>query len=421
MIRQRCIPPICILLPILLLAACATEFPGDPAPLDVFEYPASIALHPNGRYLYVLSTNADLLYRQTDGGALHVVDLQTGAMLPEATVRLASFAGALVLNHDASRGYIAGRGDSTITWFDLSNDGASLSCPLESGSKNLSKCRFEIAEEPTGLAYVRSYREQPLLDPLGRPILDEQGQPRVQRIDFDLLGVAHLRRSRVSFVTVLDTPGIATPVFSSTTAAVIDGPSDIIASRGETFFVTGRLASSLLACHPAIGSDGRVQGVFLDAQVNVPTPFSSYEGRALRFGPRQERLFVTNQAPNSLLVFDTSAVATQGNPGNTRLIAMMDLPRDPNRMLLVEREDAEPLLYITSFRQDVISVVDPAIPAIIGELPVGDGPYELIAGPEGSQRIYVSHFREHSIGVIDISDPAAPVWLDSIATARTSP
>ena len=89
---------IVVLAALASLFGCATEFPGDAPDLTKLEYPAGIALHPNGKVLYVVNANFDLKYRHQDGGTLMVVDLENGAILTEQTKTLGSFAANIVLN-----------------------------------------------------------------------------------------------------------------------------------------------------------------------------------------------------------------------------------------------------------------------------------------------------------------------------------
>jgi len=398
-----------VVLSALLWASCATDFPGDPPDLDNLEYPVGMALHPSGDTLYVVNANFDLKYRPQDGGTLSVIDLESLTVLPEQTRTMGSFATTVRLNHDASRGYVTVRGDSSVTWFDLSEDGRRLSCPLAPNSVDLGKCKFAVPSEPTGLAYSRGHRTQALLDANGRPLLDNDGRPRLIEQDFDLLAIAHLRDGLVSVATVGDTTGTEKPAFSIASATLVDGPSDIALQSGERFFVTGRVASSLVAFRPAIGADAQVLGIYLDAILQVPTPFSSHQGRSLLFSQDKDRLYLTNQSPNSLLVFDTSEGDNDAVSGTVNhIIDMLDMPQGPNRMAWVSTGEKD-LLYITSFSDDAVAIVDPAIPAIVGRVEVGEGPFDILVDQTKRRQAYVSNFAEHSVSVLDLSDPLHPV------------
>lgn len=399
-----------------LLGGCATDFPGDPPKAADLEFPVSMTLHPDGRYLYVLNANFNLRFRPNDGGTLMVIDVESGKILPDSTRRIASFASDIVLNHDASRGYISVRGDSSLTWFALDDDGAVPSCPLAPESVNLGECSFEVPEEPSSLAYIRSNRSQPLLDANGEPLLDDEGNPRSVDQSFDMLAIAHLRDGRVSVATVGDAAPSQEPAFSIASAALVDGPSTVTVHRGERFFVTGRVASNVVAFRPAIGTDLKVLGIFIESVLGIPTPFNAIEGRDLLFSEDGDRLYVTNQAPNSLLVFDTSSGDNDAVSGRRdRLIAQIDLPRGPDRMSWVDTDDGDRLLYITAFAEDIVTIVDPSGPRVVGEFSVGDGPFDMVVDRAHRDAAYVTNFKEHSISVIDISDPREPIEIGIIA------
>lgn len=403
------------------LSACATDLPGDPPELDRLEFPVGIALHPNGRYLYVVNANFNLRYRTQDGGTLVVFDLDTGEIVEESTRTFASFATDIELNHDASRGYIAVRGDSAVAWFSLDAEGRTPRCPLASGGRSLERCRIGVPAEPTALAVTRSSRTTPLTDAAGNPIVDEQGRPQVVEHAFDLLGVAHLREGLVSVVTVVDPPDpSARPAVSTASAPLVDGPNAIAVYEGERFFVTGRSASAVIGFRPAIGADASVQGLSIDTVLSVPTPFNAFQGRALLFSPERDRLYVTNQSPNSLLVFDTSEGDNDSVSGrHNRIIAGIDLPRGPDTMAWLEVPQTDGptrrVMLISAFDEDRVLVFDPSGPFIIHDFAVGNGPFDIVVDQRHRQRAYVSNFAEHSISVIDLSDPLRPVEIGVLA------
>lgn len=401
-----------------LLASCATDLPGEPPDLTRFEFPVGIALHPNGKYLYVVSTNFDFKYRPQDGGTLTVVDLESGEILVEKTMTLGSFGADIILNEDASRGFVAVRGDHSITWFSISDDGRSVACPLvvSADNRSLKRCTVRVASEPVGLAYTRSSRSEVEVDDEGNPILDSEGNVRTVARAFDMLAIAHLRGGNVTVMTMGEQPSpVSKPPISTAVAALVDGPSSVVLEEGtERFYVTGRVADNLVAFRPAIGPDLRVLAVFQDFILAVPTPFTSYEGRSLLFSRDGERLYLTNQVPDALHIFDMSQGDNERVNGlRNRLVAQIDLPEGPNEMAWVDEADGTPLLYITTFDENEITIVDPEIPAIVSRVDVGRGPYDIAVDAAG-QRAYISNFREHSISVLDISAPLNPVEIGLI-------
>ena len=123
---KRILRPLLLALAMVIPVGCATELIGDPSDLEVVAYPTGIAVHPGGRYAYVVGSNFDLDYRANDGGAIYVVDLETKKVLP-GSKRMGSFGTNIVLSHDARRGYTVTRGDDVLVWLEISPDGSSIS------------------------------------------------------------------------------------------------------------------------------------------------------------------------------------------------------------------------------------------------------------------------------------------------------
>ena len=76
------------------LTACGVPETGLPPPDDALYFPAGLAAHPDGRYLYVANTGFD---RRYNAGTVTVFDTFTRRLLPAATVRTALFAGEIVV------------------------------------------------------------------------------------------------------------------------------------------------------------------------------------------------------------------------------------------------------------------------------------------------------------------------------------
>jgi len=234
-----------------LIVGCATEFPGDPAAFDEIDYPTSVAVHPNGRFLYVTNANFDLEFRVSDGGLISVIDAETGTIVAGRSKRISSFAGDMILNAEGTRGYIAVRGDDSITWFAISEDGSEVFCPNAPQADNLNDCRFTVAEEPTSLAYSRETRSQTLTDSNGNILTDENGDPQTADVTFDLLVTAHLRAGRVSVTTVREVPDQVQPLFDTVSASLLDSPSDVAQQPGTNrYFIAGRVASEAVTFPP---------------------------------------------------------------------------------------------------------------------------------------------------------------------------
>ena len=376
---------ISLLLLLCTLCGCATDLIGDPADLSKFEQPVGMAIHPNGRYAYVTGSNFDLNYRATDGGALYVVDLQTGSIV--SAKRMGSFATNVVLSHDARRGYTVTRGDDALVWFSISENGSSISCPEgDEESESLLDCRVILDNDPSGVSITRSSRGT-----------------GSDAVEFDLLVVGQLKEGRVSAITARDTEdGVA---FSHQSAAMQFGASDVIHLGGERFAVTGRAASNLIVVAPALDAKANVKGLYLRENVSVPNA-SAYQGRGMALDPSGQSLFLVNQSPNSILRFELPNVGRDVIQNTQTTL----LPTACARVIWVGDQDSG-VLYVTSVTEDTIYILDPVSLEIINTVKTGRGPYEMAIH---GNTLYLLLFAAQAIVSYDVSDPIHPTVAKTI-------
>ena len=387
-----------------VLSGCATDLIGKSADLTKFEFPTGMAVHPNGKYAYVVGSNFDLDYRATDGGVLYVIDLETGSILPSSK-KMGSFGTNIVLSSDARRGYTVTRDDDALVWFEISEDGSTISCPESPDSDTLLACRVIVDDDPTHVAITRSYRDKVTYLP--------DGQSVTERIEFDLLMIAQLRNARVTAMTVRDGAD-GKPEFSHQMGSFIYGASEVLWIGGERFIVTGRSASNLLVMSPALNADGGVEGLYARQAMSVPNAFGAYEGRGMALDPLGKDFFLINQYPNTLLKFDISGLAQGDNATDeAHVTQMMTLPSDMSKVAWVGNA-SEGLLYLTSVVDDMIYIVDPRTMEMVNTVPTGDGPYEMTIV---DHTMYLINFLEESIQAFDVSTPLEPV-LQSVIIAN---
>lgn len=387
----------CVALCSLLLAGCATELVGEKADLTKMEFPTGMAIHPNGRYAYVVGSNFDLDYRSTDGGAVYVLDLETNELLPSSK-RMGSFGTNIVLSADGRRGYTVTRSDDALVWFEISEDGSSISCPKEkSDSQSLLKCRVILDDDPTFVSVTQSYRDQ--------QTINAHGDFETERVSFDLLMVAQLRNARISAVTARrDEAGEMH--FSHSSASYLSSASEVEWISGERFAVTGRAAGSLVIASPAITGDGTVKGVYADNFVTVPNGRGAYTGRGMTKDPTGTTLFLINQYPNSLIRFNiTGLLKDDAATDKIQATDMMMLPANMSKVAWIGSA-SEGVLYLTSVADNAIYIVDPVKMEILSKVVVGGGPYEMIRSGDS---LFVVSFLANHIEKYDVSDPLNPV------------
>lgn len=380
----------------LFLAGCATELVGDPAALDRIELPSGMAIHPNGKYAYVVGSNFDLNYRATDGGAIYVVDLENQTVLPTSK-RIGSFGTNVVLSSDARHGYAVTRDDDALVWFEISEDGSDIRCPVAKNSDpDLLDCRVIVDDDPTYISITRSYRESFYLDAAGRPA--------TMRVDFDLLMIAQMRRARVMAMTVRDNKGEL--LFSQESASLIASASEIMHIGGENFVVTGRAAANLIVASPAINAYGEVMGVYNTRSMTVPSGYGAYLGRGMAVDPTGLHLYLINQYPDSIVQFDISGLISDNNSTDqAQATQMMMLPESMSKIQWVG-DLQNGMLYLTTVSKDAIYIVDPRQMEIEKIVPTGKGPYDMILK---DQTLYVLQFLGNSIWTYDVSDPSNPI------------
>lgn len=387
---------------IMFSTSCATDLIGDSSDLGTMEYPVGMAIHPNGKYAYVVGSNFNLDYRATDGGAIYVLDLVSGQILPSSK-RMGSFGTNIVLSSDARRGYTVTRDDDALVWFEISEDGSRIYCPnADDDSESLLKCRVIVDDDPTYVSVSRSYRESTQYD--------AQGNATTTRVDFDLLAIAQLRNARVTMVTAKDTPE-GKVSFSHASASLLYSGSDAVCLGDERFVISGRAATSLLVVSPAMDEKASMKGVYASQAIAVPSGLGVYQGRGMVLSPSQKELFMLNQYPKSLMKFDVSALNSGEATGDkAAMTAMLMLPADMTRMVWIGDNDTG-MIYVTSVVNDAMYVIDPRQMDILQTIDVGDGPYELAVHEND---LYVVHFQGNDIWKYDVSDPTSPKFVTKI-------
>lgn len=384
-------------------SGCGAEVVGDDPPLDRIFDPVGIALHPSGRYLYVVNSNFDLDYREDRGGTVTVVDTDTLGVIPGSTVQIGTFGGDIALNappggQGPTRAYVAVRGDKSVTALDLSEDGSALSCQ---GDTLSTRCRIPTSnEDPFGLA-VASFD------------LEIDGQSTA----VDFVAVAHLLGGDITGLTIR---GESLDGFSRSNADIAVGANDIARSpRTGQFYVTSRFDNDVKAFRPVIGPRGELSGVFETASVGIDNaaPSGGFDSRGIAFNASGTMAFVANRGPDSLVFIDVGPTDPETGGGTRNAVVdVMLMPEDPAEIAPVEIDGRE-LLYVSSFSSKSITVVDPVTRAIVGNVELSSSPYGMAVDQLRHRRLYVSLFSEGAVGVVDI-DPASPSFNQMTAVIR---
>jgi YVTN family beta-propeller protein len=205
----------------------------------------------------------------------------------------------------------------------------------------------------------------------------------------------------------------------------------------------GELVSTVATLDPLDrGQSGRISAEKCRLEERSPVVVDADPGqgrtRGLAFSADGTMLYVATGSDASLHVYDTS-IAPNGRPRQT-LLGAIPLGFGPNVVRVaglrrgeVRSGDAldpgavgaavdargEGLVYVSTFDDDALLVVDPALMTVIARIPTGVGPHDIAFMPDVDGRLmaWVSNFRDHSLTLVDI-DPDSPRRFTAVAQLR---
>jgi len=466
-----------------VVAGCHVDLndPGTEPQSNMFHFPAGLVLDPGGKFLYVSNANSDLKY---SGGTIMMIDLErfdravkafrgeptdavsvadaktcikdpldpmvvdcpeTSFVLADQTVKVGNFAGNMQLRDfgDHRRLFVGVRGDPSVTFIDVypngapAPDGRMLRC--FDGSTNLAgitsppACAsnhqiqfFQCTGDPSCMMGNGTYPAGKQLiptEPFGM-MLDEgnlaNGSP------YHRLVLSHLKEGRISIVDADAAGGdtsiqyVSNPFFPEDSqhrhGAFSLAPQHPGTGASSLWYLTSNIQPSLATFRIA---DANV--VIPAVNFSIASLFSNGSDlRSLVFQPDGNRMFVTENAPPSVLVFDTSPQTGPVMPGQPQaalrdVIDVCTLPSHLEMYPLVWQGPAGTpprtllRLYVMCFIANQIMVVDPDRAGVDDTILVGRGPNDIVfrSGPGISPRAYVTNFSEHTIGLVDLQ-PGSP-------------
>ena len=448
------IRPLCAAIAAVLFAgACGETFQAPRPPRDRINYPVGLHLHPNGRFLYVVNSNFNAKYRADSGGTVSVIDTQTLEILGDSTPFLPSFGGAIELNDDASRAYVTAREGNQLVAFRVAGGdadtpaGGALFCLDDDGepTSNPEKCSFR--KVPRGESGSRLSNDPFSLDVATiRRTNPESGE----EVPIDLVSLSYLGSNRVSTISI---PNRSLGSATIETASLIAGSNRIERRPGTlSYYVAGRNTNVVARFAPFLnlrttGTFGEVEALFQQGEISLSN-FVTSEGsgiavdaRGLAFDESGRRLYVATRQPDALHVFELGASNRETGEGlKHRLSASISLDDNPSDIVVHESPDGRRLLYVTSFGDNSINVVDPESKTVIDQIELDASPYEMAvdtgstrcSAPGETCRGYVTLFKDTkkvsatcgpeantcgSVAVIDL-DPASARFNQVIRKIR---
>ena len=405
-------------------AGCGEEVRGTDHPSAELHYPTALAADPDGRHLYVVNSNFDLLYR---GGSVVVVDLSTHRIVPESTIQVGTFPGKLVLQTDADgaaiAGYLPDRDANALTWFRIERDTASsapdLRCtdgPAVSsievcssthsiGEATVNGSTVSVGDNPfgAGIRHMGPNQDDLLLTGslldgrLGVWRLGEDGAPtllRTVRLQAGLHGIATSLATGFTYVT----SHFAAQVFS---LKITDGPRSDVGPENLT--ADGQEVLPQVAASAVSITNAAVTGDY---------------GHGLAMNASGTRAYMAYRSPSSIVVLDTSA-NEDGTPRNT-FLGMVGLGSRPSELAVLPRADGlGDLVYAVCFGTGDLWVVDTLLMEVVDRIPIGIGPYDIaiVESETVGKRAYVSLFEESTVAVVEL-DPKSPFHHQVIAEIR---
>lgn len=399
-------------------------------------------------------------------GACEPIDV---APFVQASATVGAFASSATIvarpDGPGARLFVPVRGDPSVTWFDIVDDRDPAAPVSPCGDTFCLDCAGEGEDLRCGpshrageLSYDNPRGVVLPVEPIGIAA-DPEGEALV---------VAHQSTGAASLLVNRWGSGAVRPTLQHVVAELPDGPSGVAsvpvprlvrASVGEDGTPTVAYAPAFLVSHSAAAEitllryedDARSQPArpFLTradgASIGVGANGIDSRGVAVDGGERQAcesgcgddltclelcldiplRIYVANRSPNSLLVGRiTSEAAHQGDvtTGVSDRITIDDavsLSFGASNVVLgqvVGRTGAlEPRVFVVSFDSRLISVYDPRLRRIDGDIRTGRGPHGVVvdaridpATGEPSSFLYIGHFTDSYLGVVSLDMRSAP-------------
>ncbi len=395
------------------LVGCGVDVQGDDPPLDQLFDPVGIALDPTGESLYVVNGNFNVLYRQDRGGTVTRVDADTLEVDTAATAQIGTFGGQITIPAHGQKAYIAVRGDRSLTVLDIDEQGR-LSCAGE--RQDTAGCRLGTgSDDPFGVTARTATRVQRVAGTADCPTeqqVDSDGDGAAdacdRNVDVDLIAVAHLVGSNV---TAFSIRGGDINTFSRVSSPVAAGANDLALSpRNGDFYATSRFDNSVVAFRLITDPDsGDLSAVFQTAEIDIDraSPFAGFDSRGIAFSGDGERAYVANRGPKSLLVLDVGPTDVERGTGSrNRMVDQIPMPSQPADVVVATVGDRE-LVYVASYAERRILVVDPAVRAVVDRIDLPGSPYALLVDDWNKHRIYVTLFEQGQIAIVDIDPESA--------------
>ena len=405
----------------LVVPACAESDTGVPHPTDRLDYPVGVTADPSGRVVWVTSGNFDLAYR---GAAVLAIDVATQQFVPQSAFEIGGFPGdfhILQRNGEAVAGYVLSRDTDSLYFVKLGGapQAPEVTCPggKRGGAESILKCPDDEAIE---LHDVSNDSDTARLvvgpDPYGAVV-------RLSRSEAEpdlLLTGALVDGTVASFELAED--GTPELVGNLDLASSLFGFAVSPASgRVYTTHKSSNVFDVLEIHAPAATEEPSLTNPYLRlvSQVQIPEGIAFDRARDIAVSGDGTRLYASYRSPSSLVVVDISEDA-DGNPRN-HVLHKIPVSQGAGSIAVVPGTGAsDERVFVSCYTDDRVEVVDPYAGQVVASVRTGRGPFGMafVDNPAlGIRRLYVAHFRDSSVGVIEL-DPSSPHYLSLVAEIR---
>lgn len=423
----------------IVAVGCGVDETGIDPPKDSLYYPIGLAADPDGRYLYVANSVFD---RKYNAGTLAVFDTWTRQLLPEQTQRIKLFAGEMVLARFTD-GVVGDASDAC----DVAADGEqSLGRPVGTYGFVVTREGDELvrfkAENGTIECDAKDSDGRCVTTALVEPSSTVREDPYSIALDGSGLYIGHIGRGAVSrwgfdgtalgygFKCALNLQGGASAVAKHPVLGWVYATDRF----GNKLTVVEELPS--LRC-PVPGA-ASAESCQLRTQRSITVDVNPSRGRTrgLAFSADGSLLYVASSTDGTLRVYDTS-VSGAGTPRN-RLLAAIPVGDGPNMVRVAGLRPGETrpedgldggmvrdvvdrkgggLVYVSTFDDDRLMVIDPMTLSVVGRIELGDGPHDVEFMPDKAGRLvaYVTNFEAHALSVVDL-EPGSATRFQHLAT-----
>ena len=382
---------------------CRSSKPGLATSAAELHFPIGVAQHPSGKFLYVVNSNFDIRYFT---GSVQAIDLERERFAPQATVQVGSFAGNILLNAAGTRAYLPVRGDDSLTYIKINDHGERLECT----DANLLSVNATFPE--CGGAFVIGAKDQSdsIADDGAMPLGDD---PFGAALDEkrNMLYVVNLRDGDLTAMH-LDENG--DPAESDKVDLPVGSFDVAVSPLNGTVMVTNRFDSSVYMVDVTFDA---ATGAFSFARRNISLARSEFFNdwaRGVVFGTTGQVAYLAHRAPARLVAVETSLNDEGAIRGN--LITAVPVGEQVTDLVVVPASAWAPeLVYLPSFIENKIYVVDAESYTVRDIIPTGVGPYGLARTALPVPLLYVTNFEDDSISVIDL-DPTRQTYHQVIKT-----